>query len=333
MPAAALCPSGPATEQAMSAARQTRKPAGLGRRLVQLALDFFGPGQSAGPDSAGKFLNSSQKVPDVQAITDFTATKNVALKPVPCQDSFVHPRASRQVVLDGRLVAYEVKRGKRRTIGFCIGSDGLAVSVPNGLRLHDIDQAVQTKSSWILKKLADTRERHRQIEAARIEWKEGARFPFLGKPVQIVLEPGQGQTVLDAGTGSANAVRQLSLQLSANPLPETIEQAVQAWLVQQARQIFTARLDFFAPQLGVQWRSLTLSNAATRWGSASSSGAIRLNWRLVYFSPEVVDYVVVHELSHLRVMNHSPRFWATVESVLPGHAALRRQLKKEVMPC
>lgn len=314
----------------MPPACPTRKPAGLGRRLVQLTLDFLKPDRPAGPASAGKVFDFSQKVPDALVEQAFTAMKNVADKPPPYADSFVHPRAARQVVLDGRLVAYEVKRGKRRTIGFGVGSDGLTVSVPSGLRLPDMDRAVQAKSGWILKKLLDTRERHRQTEMARIDWKEGACFSFLGQPVQVVLAPGQGQAALDSG--SADAMRQLRLPLPANAPPEKIEQAVQAWLMPQARQIFTARLDFFAPQLGVQWRSLGLSNAATRWGSASSSGAIRLNWRLVYFSPEVLDYVVVHELSHLRVMDHSARFWAIVESVLPGHAALRRQLKKEVMP-
>ena len=314
----------------MPSACPTRKPAGLGRRLVQLTLDFFKPDRPAGPASADKVFDYSQKLPDALVDSDLVAMKNVADQPPPYIDKFVHPRASRQGVLDGRLVAYEVKRGKRRTIGFGVGSEGLTVSVPSGLRLSDIDRAVQAKSSWILKKLADTRERHRQTEAARIDWKEGARFSFLGQPVQVVLAPGQGQAALNGG--SADAVRQLRLPLPANAPPEKIEQAVRAWLMLQARQIFTARLDFFAPQLGVQWRSLGLSNARTRWGSASSGGAIRLNWRLVYFSPQVLDYVVVHELSHLRVMDHSARFWATVESVLPGHALLRRQLKMEVMP-
>ena len=82
----------------------------------------------------------------------------------------------------------------------------------------------------------------------------------------------------------------------------------------------------------MQWRKLSLSSAATRWGSASASGVIRLNWRLLHFRLAVIDYVVVHELSHLRFMDHGPRFWATVHAVMPDHAALRRQLKEETGP-
>ena len=324
---------GPVTENAMTASRQTCKPAAIGgRRLVQLALDFFSPDRPVESVSRDSALDLQQKKPIAQADKTFIAIENVALQQTPCLDSFVHPRASRQVVLDGRLVAYQVKRGKRRTIGFCVGSDGLAVSAPKWVALHEIDQAVQAKSSWILKKLADSRERHRQIESARIDWKEGASFHFLGQPVRVVLESGQGQAGLHTDTGSAEAVQMLRVKLPADASPEKIQHAVQVWLMQQARQLFTARLDFFAPQLGVQWHKLGLSNAVTRWGSASSSGAIRLNWRLMHFRLEVVDYVVVHELSHLRFMDHSPRFWATVQSVLPDHAVLRRQLKKEPIP-
>ena len=83
----------------------------------------------------------------------------------------------------------------------------------------------------------------------------------------------------------------------------------------------------------MQWRSLRLSSAQTRWGSAKSDGSIRLNWRLLHYRPAVIDYVVAHELAHLREMNHSARFWHIVASVVPDHAALRRSLRQEPPPC
>jgi hypothetical protein len=122
----------------------------------------------------------------------------------------------------------------------------------------------------------------------------------------------------------------LSLPHSANP--EQIRDAVQAWLMRQARALFEQRLDHFAPLLGVQWKKMSLSNAGTRWGSAKADGSIRLNWRLIHMRMSVIDYVVAHELSHLRVMDHSPRFWDTVRSVVPDYAALRKQLKDEASP-
>ena len=260
------------------------------------------------------------------------AAMEVIAEPVlPVPVVFRHPRATREIVLAGQLVAYELKRGKRRTIGFSVGREGLAVSAPKWVPLQEIDQAVLGKSGWIVKKLMDTRERHRQQESRRIDWRDGAVFPFLGEPVRLVLDARQPHSALVPEAAGTGAARVLRLKLPADAGPAQIERMVHAWLIAQALPVFTARLDFFAPQLGVQWRKLSLSSAATRWGSASSSGAIRLNWRLMHLKPALIDYVVVHELSHLRFMDHSPRFWATVQGVMPEHAVLRRQLKDEVL--
>ena len=95
-----------------------------------------------------------------------------------------------------------------------------------------------------------------------------------------------------------------------------------------AQQVFLERLDHFAPRLGVRYRSLKLSSAATRWGSASANGSLRLNWRLVHLALELVDYVVVHELSHLRQMNHGPEFWRVVASVMPDYESRRQRLRR-----
>jgi predicted metal-dependent hydrolase len=111
-----------------------------------------------------------------------------------------------------------------------------------------------------------------------------------------------------------------------------IRDAAQAWLMRHAKQLFEERLNHFAPALGVRWQRLSLSSAGTRWGSASADGSIRLNWRLIHFKLSVIDYVVVHELSHLRVMDHSPRFWDTVRNIVPDYAELRGQLKDEMVP-
>jgi predicted metal-dependent hydrolase len=248
----------------------------------------------------------------------------------------LHPRATREALLGDTRVGYEFTRGKRRTIGFVIGAEGLSVRAPRWVALRDIDAAVQDKAGWILRKLAESSQRRARIEAARIEWKDGATFPFLGRPVVLRLAPPRpglraGTAVLEEPPADA-ATRVLRIALPADAAPELIRDAVRAWLMRQARHLFVERLDHFAPKLDVRWTRLSLSNAATRWGSASSSGAIRLHWRLMHFRLAVVDYVVAHELSHLRVMDHSPRFWATVESVMPEFDALRRQLKDEAIP-
>lgn len=243
---------------------------------------------------------------------------------------FRHPEASREALLHGVLVAYALRRSKRRTIGFSAGPEGLAVSAPNRLALHEVDKAVAGKADWIVKKLHQTRERHEQMESARIQWKGGAQLPYLGETVTVLLHPspalGGPSACLD------KASKELQLALPQEAAPDQIRSAAQGWLLQQAMALFSSRLNHFAPALQVRWRKLGLSNAGTRWGSARADGAIRLNWRLIHLPPALIDYVVVHELSHLRVMDHSPRFWQTVASVMPDYAALRRKLKAQAVP-
>lgn len=259
--------------------------------------------------------------------------------------TFRHPRANREARLGEVVVAYEFTRSQRRTIGFVVGVQGLVVRAPKWVPLRQVDAALQSKAGWIIDKLAAAAERDQKQVAGQIEWRDGTVLPFLGATVRVALDPlclvmrrGAVSVVLQPADAAASDVpgtlapRTLLVGLPADATPAHIQGAVQAWLMRQAKQVFIERLDHFAPQLQVQWRTLALSNARTRWGSARTDGAIRLNWRLIHFRLPVIDYVVAHELSHLREMNHSARFWDTVRSVVPDYAALRKQLKEEAVP-
>ena len=149
------------------------------------------------------------------------------------------------------------------------------------------------------------------------------------QPLRLALQPGPRAT---AQLGHDAQGAHLQLALPAPATATAIRAATLAWFGRQARHDFTQRLTHFAPLLGVHWRSLRLSSARTRWGSARSDGAIALNWRLLHYAPPVIDYVVVHELAHLRHMNHSAQFWATVAQVLPDYALRRQQLHAQPAP-
>ena len=235
--------------------------------------------------------------------------------------------ACREIRLGDTLVAYALQRTRRRSIGLVVGAEGLSVRAPLGASLGTIEDALRNKTAWVLRKLAQTHARQQQREHARIDWCDGVLLPYLGAPLRVVLDPAAPVT----GT-LYPAAPALHMGLPAGAGAVQIRDAVQAWLMQQARTHFTARLAHFAPLLGVRWSSLRLSNAQTRWGSAKSDGSIRLNWRLLHYHSSIIDYVVVHELAHLRQMNHSPQFWDTVAAVVPDHAALRRSLREQPAP-
>jgi len=318
--------------------------------LLQFTMDLFeGLGSEfAKPESPAPRPKKVRKAaPPVATPLPFTppAPDEVrdigpAMPAIPLRDtltlaSFIHPQATREVVLGSARVAYEFKRGKRKTIGFLVGADGLSVRAPRWVALRDVDAAVREKADWILRKLQETQQRHARVEATRIEWKDGVAFPFMGEPVVIRLDPKHGFASVGGTLDEAESEggpRILRLAVAQNAEPSQIRDAAQAWLMRQARKLFIERLDHFAPLLGVRWQKLSLSNAATRWGSASADGSLRLNWRLIHFRLPVIDYVVAHELAHLRVMDHSHRFWETVESVVPDYDVLRQQLKDEAVP-
>ncbi len=337
-------------------------------RFVQLALDLFDPqgvqrgaapaptpGGAAGSGKPGAPIppKSRSKLPKGHTDKAPAAPKKVAIQPLLAAPlapllapaEFRHPQANREVLLGDALVAYSLHRSRRRTIGFTVGADGLAVRAPSWVALSAVDTVLRERSAWVMTKLVQARERQQRLEGGRIVWADGVRVPYLGQPLQVVLDSTQtlsgkgGALHMAAAHTSASPqesapglASRLYIGLPADAGAAQIRDAVLAWLMRDARRHFIERLDHFAPLLGVQWTSLRLSSAETRWGSAKADGSIRLNWRLLHYPPAVIDYVVAHELAHLRVMDHSPRFWSTVATVVPDYAALRNHLREEPAP-
>jgi predicted metal-dependent hydrolase len=227
----------------------------------------------------------------------------------PADAGFTHPAANRHAQVQGVMVSFRFERSRRKSIGFLVGADGLVVRAPNWVTLREVDAAVQEKGAWIVAKLQQFKERQTEQFQKAIEWRHGAEVPFLGRNLQLcVLERGVGRV-----HGQDLPLDQvLPVTVPPGASVTQVRDAAQVWLKKQAKALFEERLHHFAPLLGVRWQKLSLSSASTRWGSARTDGHIRLNWRLVHLPTSQIDYVVVHELAHLREMNHSPRFWETV---------------------
>jgi predicted metal-dependent hydrolase len=287
--------------------------------------------EEAAPASAAD--SAAAPAPVVQALPPHAAPA-VSIASVLQPETFEHPQANREIRLQAHRVAYVLKRARRRTIGFIVGSEGLSVNAPKWVGVAEIETALHEKGGWILRKLREQRERAQRRQDARVDWKDGTAIPFLGDTVIVVLDPRATGAVLNADARSLPGVPRLTLHVG---LPHTagaeqIRDTVQSWLQRQARRVFEERCRVFAERLGVRYTRLALSSAQTRWGSASADGSIRLNWRLVHLSMPAIDYVVAHELAHLRHMDHSPRFWDVVRSVVPDYEEVRSGLKEDVLP-
>ena len=281
------------------------RPTGSSRlpSLVQLALDFFAPALPA-------------DTPDTVA-----AQRPASPAPAPAADGYTHAQANRHALLHGVTVSYRFERSRRKSIGFTVGPEGLVVRAPGWVPMREIDAAVQEKASWILAKLQQMRERARLPLAPEPQWVHGADLPYLGGTVRLCVVARGQLPELPEG------VQPLALHLPPEASAQQLREAAEAWFKQRARALFEERLRLYGPRLGVQHRRLSLSSARTRWGTARADGHIRLNWRLIHLPLAQIDYVVVHELAHLRVMDHSLRFWDTVGEVLPDYRERRRQLR------
>lgn len=279
---------------------------------LALQLDFFSAAPAVQP-AAG------QPAPDRQPTA--AAPEQTQPSPGPANTDPAAPR-KRRLQMDGHQLEYRLLRSKRRTIGFLIDDDGLRITAPRWVTVAEIESAIREKQRWIFSKLTEMRERSVRRLQPQMQWRDGASLPYLGSDLTLRIIAAQA-----SGIAWREDTRELTVSLPPDASEQQLKDRVQGWLQGEARRIFAERLPVYAEKLGVTYRSFALSSANTRWGSCTADGRIRLNWRLIHFAPPLIDYVIAHELSHLREMNHSPRFWATVQSIFPEFESARRSLR------
>ena len=231
----------------------------------------------------------------------------------------------RSIALGDRIVHYLLRRAKRRTIGLSIDHRGLRVGAPSRASLREVESLILQHGEWVAQKLDEWRTRRRPEPLQIVD---GLRLPLLCTSLEISLAAGSNRVLWSPHEEAT--LQKLTLFLrSPTDAPRILEKALR----ERSRLLFAERLAHYAELLGVATPPLTLSAARTRWGSCSLKSGIRLNWRLIHFPPQLVDYVVAHELSHLREMNHSPRFWAVVGALYPDYKAARTELRTLAATC
>ncbi len=224
----------------------------------------------------------------------------------------------RSVLLDGQHITYTLKRSsKRRSIGLRIDERGLTVSMPLRASEKWLHSVLQDKARWVVEKLDGWQSR----KATPMTWADGAIIPFLGEPLTLRVR----QSLFAAPPQRHGD--ELWVFLANGHDTTQIEHTVLHWYRQQAGLLFAERIAHFAPLLNVAASTVKLSAAKTQWGSCTARGVVRLNVQLIKLPLRLIDYVVVHELAHLRELNHSAAFWEVVASACPDYARLRKELK------
>lgn len=225
-------------------------------------------------------------------------------------------RDLRRLALGERAVDYVlVRRRGRRGVGLKVDENGLTVSASSTMPLVRIEALVRKSEAWVLRKVEEWRAR--QVPAVR--WHDGAALPFLGDALVLRLHA-------SSRPGAEREGGELLVKAPPQAEESAIRSAVIGWYKRVALALLSERVASLAERAAISPPRVFLSSAMARWGSCNSQREVRLAWRLVKAPPPLVDYVVCHELAHLRHMNHSRAFWAEVERQCPDYRALRRQL-------
>jgi predicted metal-dependent hydrolase len=227
------------------------------------------------------------------------------------------------ILLDGESVPYSVRRSRRsKRIRMTIGDEGkLVVTIPLRGRLKDIPPVLEDHKRWILRKLTESREKKQQPPPFELE--NGASLPVLDYAYTLQL----GHTDRKRASWHFKAKH---LTITAPVFtPALIYRGVELWYRRMARLFLEDRVPHWARQMDVSPHSIRVKNQRTLWGSCSKKANLNFNWRVLLLSPEAADYLIIHELAHLKELNHSPIFWRLVGEFCPDFKAYKKELRQK----
>jgi len=215
-----------------------------------------------------------------------------------------------------RIRIHKLIRSKRKTIALVIGSDAtLTVRAPVHIPLNYIERLVNKKHLWIKRKISEIESRPKVRPK---EFVNGEGFLYLGKVYRF--------KIVDSGIIFLGEDLFFPKSMLSNPA-----QYLKDWYKIQAAQKIQERVTWHAKEIGVNYKSINITDAQKRWGSCSQNGSLNFSWRLIMAPVQVVDYVVVHELAHIREKGHSQKFWNLIRMILPGYQENKKWLSENEM--
>lgn len=229
------------------------------------------------------------------------------------------------VIVDDVEIPYRLRRSSRaRRLRIVITPGQVEVVAPLGVETSRAHAFVESRGRWLYEKTRALRER--SLEPLPREFVDGSEVLFEGRRLRLRVE------AADVAEPSLRHAAELRLRLprglATDERAALARERVTSWLAERALATAGELVRRWAPELGKGPRSLRIGDQKTLWGSCSPRDVISLNWRLIAAPPEVFEYVVVHELCHLRQRNHGPRFWRLVEKLLPDYRERRAWLKE-----
>lgn len=234
-----------------------------------------------------------------------------------------------QIPWNREIIEVTVIRSKRSTACLRILPDGtIEVRGPKLMPDSFVREFVLAKADWIIKKRREAA--LQQSKKKTHTYQSGDVFLYLGEEYVLVLVAAGRKRIelLCEKTEQKPECRNKLMLHTVSFEPKAVERQIREWYKKQATGYITKRVEYFRTQIPGEVESITMENRKTRWGSCSNKGELTFNQRLMMAPPEIIDYVVVHELCHLKHMDHSPQFWKAVGNILPDYRERRLWLKE-----
>ena len=226
-----------------------------------------------------------------------------------------------------KIIDYTIIRSRRKTIGISVSPDkGVRILAPVWASTRQLQDVVSIKAPWIFDKLIHMEE----IQALKNSRKfaDGESLSFLGKEykLHVIRQPGVKSVTLDFN--NVEFIVGVPSCIPDDEQSESIRNALLEWYKERAAETLAERVNIYSHNLTVKPSWLLVKDQKTRWGSCTRDNKININWKIIMAPQEIVDYLVVHELAHIKVRNHSALYWKLVESILPDCKTRRKWLKQ-----
>jgi predicted metal-dependent hydrolase len=216
-------------------------------------------------------------------------------------------------------IPYRIRRSERaRHARILVDGDGVEVVVPRRFPLRDVEPFVEEKRAWIERTLRRMRDTETELPPPLL--RDGGHVPYLGERLDLVVH-------VERRRQREHVARRSGELRLALPPGVRVRDALERWYRRRARVEVAPRLDAACARWGSSYTALQIRGQRTRWASCSSTGAMSFNWRLLLAPPQVLDYVIEHEVVHLEVMDHSQRFWIVLAERVPEWREHERWLR------
>ncbi|NLL05101.1 MAG: M48 family metallopeptidase [Clostridiaceae bacterium] len=230
------------------------------------------------------------------------------------------------IEVENKKINYTVVRSSRKTIGISISLNyGVKVTAPKKVSDKKIAEVVNEKALWILEKLSYLE--NIRSEVPKLGFSDGEKLKVLGKEYTLKIIKTSLATTVFVSLSSNFLIVHLPQNIYVD-VSELVKKHIVDWYKSYAKEVVSKRINFYAKIMGVIPNNLIVKDLKSIWGSCTSKNTININWKIIMAPLEIVDYLVVHELTHIKIKNHSTHFWEMAESILPDCKTYSNWLKR-----